>query len=108
MQKPRRQYDREFKIEAVKLASRGDKTIAQITRDLGINTNLIARWKRQMSGSKVKDDPTFAFPGKGHLNPVDDELRRLRKQVRDLTLQRDILKKALAIFSANPDRNDDL
>lgn len=108
MSERRRQYDREFKLEAVKLATRGDKSIAQVARDLGINSNLLTRWKRQLSSSTVKGDPAFAFPGKGHLNPLDDEMRRLRKQVRDLTLQRDILKKALAIFSANPDRNDDL
>jgi len=108
MTEPRRQYDREFKIEAVKLADRGDNTIAQIARDLGINPNLIRRWKRQLTSQKANNNPAFAFPGKGHLNPHDDELRRLKKQVRDLTLQRDILKKALAIFSANPDQNDDL
>lgn len=103
MAEPRRQYDREFKIEAVKLATRGDKTIVQVARDLGIDKNLITRWKRQL-----RDDPNFAFPGKGCLKPADEELRRLKKQLRDVTEERDILKEALAIFSKKRGRSDSL
>lgn len=99
MAEPRRQYDREFKIEAVKLATRGDKTITQVARDLGINSNLLTRWKRRLTSSEAGGDPAFAFPGKGRLNPIDEELRQLRKQLRDVTEERDILKEALAIFS---------
>lgn len=99
----RRQYDHEFKREAVRLATRGDKTMTQVARDLGISANILSRWKRQLS-----DDPAFAFPGKGHLKPADEELRRLKKELRDVTEERDILKKALAIFSRIPEANDDL
>jgi len=70
---------------------------------LGISANVLSRWKRQMT-----DDPAFAFPGKGYLKPVDEELRRLKKELRDVTEERDILKKALAIFSKHPDTNEDL
>ena len=100
MVQQRRQYDREFKIEAARLATRGDKTLTQVSRDLGISANILSRWKRQMT-----DDPDFAFPGKGHLKPADEEMRMLKKELRDVTEERDILKKALAIFSKNPDRN---
>jgi len=103
MSEPRRRFDREFKIEAVKLATRGDKSTSQVARDLGISENILCRWKRQMGS-----DSSSAFPGKGHLKPADDELRKLKKQLRDVTEQRDILKKALAIFSRNPDPNDNL
>jgi len=99
----RRKFDREFKVEAVRLISRGDKTLSQVARDLGIHETVLSRWKRQ-----IADDPAFSFPGKGRLKPADEEMRQLRKQVRDLTEERDILKKALAIFSKNPDRNSDL
>ena len=102
MPKSRRSYDREFKIEAVRLATRGDKTMTQVARDLGINSNNLARWKRDLA-----NDPSFAFPGKGKLKPDDEDLRRLKKELRDVTEERDILKKALAIFSRNPDRNGD-
>ena len=103
MSETRRRFDREFKIEAVKLATRGDKTLTQVALNLGISTNVLSRWKRQMT-----DDPSFAFPGKGRLKPADEEVRQLRKQLRDVTEERDILKKALTIFSKKPDRNDDL
>jgi len=103
MSEPRRKFDREFKREAVQLATRGDKTLTQVARDLGISTNVLSRWKRQLT-----DDPAFAFPGKGHLKPADEELRRMKKELRDVTEERDILKKALAIFSRTPDPNDDL
>jgi len=106
MAEPRRKYDREFKVEAVKLASRGDKALAQVARDLGVNSNVLTRWKRQLTSAQAGGDPNFAFPGKGRLNPFEEELRSLRKQLRDVTEQRDILKKALAIFSKTPDRND--
>lgn len=103
MSEPRRRFDREFKREAVKLATRGDKPLTHVARDLGISTNVLSRWKRQLT-----DDPSFAFPGKGHLKPADEELRKLKKELRDVTEERDILKKALAIFSRTPDPSDDL
>ena len=74
MPEPRRQYDREFKRESVRLATRGDKTLIQVARDLGINANILSRWKRQLAA-----DPDFAFPGKGRLKPADEELRRLKQ-----------------------------
>ena len=103
MSEPRRRFDREFKIEAVKLTTRGDKSSAQVSRDLGISENILSRWRREMA-----NDPGIAFPGKGHLKPADEELRKLKKQLRDMTEERDILKKALAIFSRHPDPSGDL
>jgi transposase len=103
MSSHRRKFDRDFKVEAVRLVARGTKPLSQVARDLGINENMLWRWKSEMA-----DDPAFAFPGKGNLKPADEELRQLRKQLRDVTEERDILKKALAIFSKTPDRNGDL
>ncbi len=90
----RRSYNREFKIEAVKLATRGDKSLAEVSRELGISATVLHRWK-----SQFLNDPQFAFPGKGRLKPDEEELRLLKKQLRDAEEERDILKKALAIFS---------
>jgi transposase len=100
--KKRRSYDRDFKIEAVRLATRGDKSLAQIARDLGISTNVLHNWK-----SKLNNDPQFAFPGKGRLKPADEEVRQLKQKLRDAEEERDILKKAIAIFSREkkPDIN---
>jgi transposase len=102
MPKPRRKYDREFKIEAVRLVQRGDKTQAQVARDLGVSVNQLAHWKMQLAA-----DPKDAFPGKGYLKPADEELRKLKRQLRDVTEERDILKKAIAIFSQNPNIYED-
>jgi len=64
--KKRRSYDREFKIEAVRLETRDDKSLAQVARNLGISTNVLHKCK-----SKLISYPQFAFPGKGKLNPAD-------------------------------------
>ena len=90
----RNKYDPEFKREAVRLAARGDRSIAQVARDLGINPNMLSAWKAQL-----KHDPEFSFPGKGNLKPHEEEIRQLKKQLRDAEEERDILKKALGIFS---------
>jgi transposase len=50
----------------------------------------------------LSQDNDNAFPGTGHLKPADEELRRLKRQLEDVTEERDILKKALAIFSKRP------
>ena len=89
----RRKYDSQFKMEAVRLILNG-KSINQVATDLGIHPNILARWRREY----LKDNE-HAFPGKGHLRPEDEQLRQLQKELRDMTEERDILKKALAIFS---------
>ena len=94
-----RRYDREFKIEAVRLATEPGNTAAKIERDLGIGQGVISRWKRQL-----REDGNDAFPGKGHLKPKDEELRRLKRENERLRRERDILKKAVAIFSEDPNR----
>ena len=93
----RRKYDRDFKIEAVRLVVEGDRSIVEVAHDLGINENLLYNWRR-----KYLDDVVHSFPGKGHLKPADEEMRLLQKELKDVKEERDILKKALAIFSKHP------
>ena len=97
-----KRYDKDFKIEAVKLASEPGNTQARIERDLGIGQGIISRWKRQL-----KSDGEHAFPGKGRLKPQDQETRDLKREVQRLRRERDILKKAVAIFSEDPHRYSD-
>ena len=97
-----KRYDKEFKFEAVRLASEPGNTQAQIQRDLGIGQGVISRWKREL-----KLDGEQAFPGKGNLKPQDEELRRLKRENEKLRRERDILKKAVAIFSEDPNRYSD-
>jgi len=86
----KRRFDREFKIQAVKMVTEGGQTAAEVARSLGIHANQLYNWKRKFS-----DDGEKAFPGKGHLT----EISALRKKLRDVEMERDILKKAVGIFS---------
>lgn len=97
MVRSRRSYTREFKVEAVRLAHESEKSVAQIARELGIHPTLLGRWIKQL-----EVDPEQAFPGKGHLKDRDEEVRRLRLELERVTQERDILKKAVAIFSKEP------
>ena len=91
----RKQYTAEFKREAVRLVTEQGLSMAQVARDLDINDNLLSRWKKQFESEGVK-----AFPGQGH--PRDEELARLRRENEVLRQERDILKKAVGIFSQAP------
>ena len=93
----RRRYDREFKLEAIRLVTQGGRSVVEVAKDLGIHENLLYNWRR-----KYLNDTAHAFPGKGHLKPADEEMRRLKKELLDVKEERDILKKALAIFSKHP------
>jgi transposase len=97
MGKNRRQYTKEFKVEAVRLVVEEGRAISEVARELGIGENLLSRWKKK--SEEVKVEP---FPGKGRLSPEDDELRQLRRENKRLHMERDILKKAVAIFSEEP------
>jgi len=92
-------YDKEFKMEAVRLACEPGNTQAAIEKDLGIGQGVISRWKREF-----ERDGEQAFPGKGRLKPQDEQMRSLRREVERLRRERDILKKAVAIFSEDPNR----
>jgi len=97
MVQKRRSYSREFKLEAVSMVTEGGVGMAQAARDLGISENSLWRWKKEF-----EEDPANAFPGKGHLKPAEDEIARLRRENRRLRQERDILKKAVGIFSRVP------
>ena len=84
---PRRKYDDEFKKEAVRLVTTGNRTVADVARSLGISENLLYRWKGHGKPS-------------GQQNGVpQQEYDQLREQLRRTEQERDILKKALSIFS---------
>jgi transposase len=94
MKKIRRQYTREFKLEALRLLETSGKSAAQIERDLGIGSGNLYRWKQ-----KQDQDGQHAFPGHGRLTPEQERIRQLERENAILRQQRDILKKAVAIFS---------
>ena len=89
----RRTFTPQFKKDAVAMVRRG-KTLTEVASSLGIARSLLQYWKRQLDGER--EDP---FPGQGKPRPETEELRELRKQLADVTEERDILKKALAYFA---------
>jgi len=86
----KRQFDKEFKISAVKMITESGHSASEVARSLDINVNALYNWKKKYSGEGAR-----AFVGTGHLT----ELSALRKQLREVTMERDILKKAVGIFS---------
>jgi transposase len=91
----KRTYSRAFKIQALELVKSGQKSINEIERDLGITPGLLHKWKARM-----KADGPQAFPGKGHGDEAEAVIRQLKRENEVLRQERDILKKALAIFSS--------
>ena len=86
----KRRFANEFKLEAVKLAERGDVPVAQVARDLDLSETVLRRWMKLYG----------AGPNGRRLTPEEHaELIRLRRENKRLTMERDILKKAVGIFS---------
>ncbi len=92
MQK-RPRYSKEFKLDAVRLVTEQGYSIAGAARNLGLNANMLGRWKIEAAESEG------AFRGNGKLSPEQLELRRLKAENRQLRLEREILKKATAFFA---------
>jgi transposase len=93
-------YTKEFKAEAAALAEKREKSISQIAIDLGVNESVLRCWMQQALEADRGGLPPF--PGYGR--PRDEELARLRKEVKALQEANDILKKAAAIFTQTEPR----
>ncbi len=93
----RKSYTREFKVETVKLVTDGDAHVSVIARDMGIHPNTLYNWIQQFSAK-----PEEAFPGKGHVASDAEVIRQLKRENERLKMEREILKKAMAIFSKDP------
>jgi transposase len=94
MQKTQRTFTKEFKVEAVQLVQSSKQPLAQIARDLGIAESTLHHWRKLFS-----EQGEQAFPGSGHQTPQEEELRHLKRENDLLRQERDILKKAIGIFS---------
>ncbi len=94
----RRQYSKEFKVDAVELMMRSNQSIIETAAGLGIRADILRRWKKEYSANKA-----VPFPGSGHLkDPEEERFRKLERELRIVTEEREILKKALAVFSRTP------
>lgn len=96
MKRQRKHYDSEFKRMAVELVETSEKTGAEVARELGVQPDLVNRWRREYANNK-----TGSFQGNGNacLTPEQEEITRLKKELQDAKVERDILKKAVDIFS---------
>jgi len=90
----RRKYTREFKLEAIRLSEDPDRKAADVARALGISPKILYGWRQAF-----KREGEEAFPGHGRLPESEEEVRQLRRELERVTQERDILKKAIAIFS---------
>jgi len=94
MNKQKRQYTQEFKQEAIRLYEASGRSVRQIEEELGISSGLLNKWRYQL-----RDRGRDSFVGSGHQPELESELKRLKRENEILRQERDILKKALVVFS---------
>ena len=97
MTQKRKHYSKQFKIDAVKLVTEQGYRVSEAARNLGIHHISLRHWKKQL-----ETDGNQSFPGKGYMTSDKEELYRLRKEVKKLRMEREILKKAAAFFANEP------
>jgi len=95
MKQERKIYDAAFKIRAVEL-SNDRSNLSELARELGIKVSLLYKWRKE-----YQQFGTGSFPGNGNLKltPEQERIHELEKKLKDAELERDILKKAISIFS---------
>ena len=96
MSEKRRQFTREYKLEAIRLVKKG-QSVAQVAAALGIRPDMLRTWKRQVEGNSSGEKEVFR--GHGRVTSQEQELRRLRGELERVTEERDFLKKAAAYFA---------
>ena len=94
MTRTQRTFTKEFKLEAVQLAKSSQKSLTQITNDLGIADSTLHHWCKQFD-----EQGEQSFVGSGHQLPREEDLRQLKRENELLRQERDVLKKAIGIFS---------
>lgn len=92
-----RVYDQQFKQDAVDLVVKHGRTVASVARDLGIDQNTLHGWKHSLAPDAVGSGPASGTPAADSV-----EVRKLRRALALAEEERDILKKALAVFSRRP------
>ena len=90
----RRKFDREFKKEALRMILEDGIPMIEVARKLDIHKGLLHKWKKEL-----QQDQAEAFPGQGKRKASEEEFHRLKRELAEIKEERDILKKALAIFS---------
>jgi transposase len=92
-----REYSEDFKIQALELLKRGDKSAGQIERELGITPGMLVKWRARYQIQEKAGEPVQIIPS--DIEAAKAEIRRLQKELANAEEERDILKKAINIFS---------
>jgi transposase len=88
-------YTKEYKAEAVRLLEAGEKPASELAMELGVKRTLLYRWRDQL---RAKGDAAFSGSGRPR-NDQLSEIARLKKELKEVKEERDILKKAAAYFA---------
>ena len=94
MGKKRKNYSKQFKLDAVKLVTEQGYKVSEAARSLGIHDGSLRRWKKQLESGQSNP-----FPGNGKMSPEKEELMKLRRENKRLKMEKEILKKAAAFFA---------
>jgi transposase len=97
MSKARRKFTDEFKREAVKLCKQPGAVVTQVAGNLGVDQSVLRRWVQQERGGVLE-----MSPAKPLRSEMATELERVQRELRRVTMERDILKKALGYFAKDP------
>jgi len=89
--KKRRKYSKEYQQDVLNMLKTGNKSVPELSKELGIAEQVIYRWNKKNNGNYSKEEEK--------LSEQEKELRELRAKLADVTEERDILKKAVSIFS---------
>jgi len=97
----RRRFDREFKLKAVELSFQRDN-MRELAHELGVRPEMLYRWRSEFA---TLDKGSFPGNGKKKMTDEESEIARLKKELCDVRMERDILKKAVGIFSKSDGRH---
>ncbi len=96
--KNRRKFDHQFKVDAVRLLTESGKPVTEVARDLGVRDTVLHRWKRELTPGADGGKPA----GAAAKTPEQLEVEALKKKLAQVEEEREILKKAMAVFSRRP------
>ena len=101
MAEERKKYDKEFKLTVVELSLLRGK-VKEVAEEYGIDPQMLSSWRSQYKNHK---EITFPGNGKKMQTEAEKEISRLQKELADARMERDILKKAISIFSSSDRKN---
>lgn len=92
----RKKYSKQFKLDTIQLYENGEKSMAQLERELGITDGLLGKWREDLRQIKSSTD---VFPGNGNLPDSEARISQLERENAQLRQEKEILKKVLSIYS---------